>query len=301
MKLLGTASTIALISLTAPLMALDLGGGFSITGNVELEYLNDGSDDETFGILDADLVYEHANGFGGFVGVDAFGTSSSTEETIYGALSYSGSFGKIQIGAPRNALDDYVVSPEIGGVDVLDISLGGLSGSILPAVLIGSDEAATGLRYDGSFGSANVGVSYLDFEDAKILDAAMTYNLGETKLMAGLERASSSGSESTAYFLGAEHDFGQVTAGAILGHSDLFASSGADSFTGYAVYSATDRLDLTASVLTISASGSDAQYYGLAANYELSEALYVEAGYVTASSSFGGDDDFFALSVGMNF
>lgn len=300
MKHLGTASTLALISLSAPIMALDLGGGFSLMGNLEFEYLGDGSSDQTYGILDADLVYEHASGFGGFIGVDAISGSGPVEEAIYGALTYSGSFGKIQIGAPRNALDDYVSAPAIGGVDVLDFSLGGFSGSALPPALMFGNESSTGLRYDGTFGAANVGVSYHDVDDARILDAAMTYGFGETTVMAGMEHISSSGMDGSAYFLGVEHNFGQVTAGAILGRSDLIGGD-VDSVTGYAVFSATERLDLTATVLSLSSAGPNGEIYGLAANYDVTDVVYVEAGYLKSTDGFGSSDDFFSVSLGIDF
>lgn len=57
MKLLGSAAVAALsLGLTAPAaLALDFGNGFSIVGDVELEYVTGDSDSEIFGFADVTL------------------------------------------------------------------------------------------------------------------------------------------------------------------------------------------------------------------------------------------------------
>lgn len=298
MKLLCTASTLAMIGMAAPVLALDLGGGFTLTGNLEYERLSVESENIGLGLLDADIGYQHSSGFGGFVGIDAISYSGMSGEAFYGALSYSGDFGKIQIGAPRNALDDYVNAPSIGGVDLLDLQLAPFMGSYLPIVGLEDDETPLGLRYDGTFGAASIGASYHDVEGASVVDIAMNYSLGQTKLMAGIEHVSDNGSSATSYFLGAEHDFGQVTAGAIFGEAELFGD--VQSIQAYAVYSPMDKLDVTASLLHIEDESESGDVYGLAANYDLSDMVYVEAGYL-GGDAFGGDEDIFTFALGVNF
>jgi len=58
MRLLGTTSALALIGLASPALALDLGGGFTLSGNLEYEHLSVDSDDLGIGLLDADISYQ---------------------------------------------------------------------------------------------------------------------------------------------------------------------------------------------------------------------------------------------------
>jgi len=55
--------------------------------------------------------------------ISAISYSGDSAEAFYGALSYLGDFGKIQIGAPRNALDDYVNAPTIAGTNCFDFPI----------------------------------------------------------------------------------------------------------------------------------------------------------------------------------
>lgn len=294
MKLFGTVSTMALLGLAAPALALDLGGGFSLTGNLEYERINTSYSDQSVGILDADISYEHASGFGGFVGVHTLTLGSSSVEAFYGAISYSGDFGKVQIGAPRNALDDYVNAPMLGGVNYLDLQLSIFSGSYVPAALLSSGSSAAGLRYDGNFGAASVGLSYHDIEGTSVVDLAMNYSFGQTRLMAGVEHLSDSGMSANDVFLGAEHDFGQVTAGAVYGSLELVGDI--ESLQAYAIYSPNDRLDLTASYLNAWNSGAHEEFYGINANYNLTDIIYVDAGYMG-----NGGSDILAIGLGVDF
>ena len=300
MKILGTASVLALLGSVAPVMALDIGGGFSLTGKLEYEHLSTKTTDQSFALLNADLSYENASGFGGFIGVHGISFGSSAE-SLYGALSYSGDFGKIQIGAPRNALDDYVNAPALAGLDYLDLQLGTFTGSLLPVqMLMSNTNSAAGIRYDGNFGGARVGVSYHDLDGGQVLDVAVNYSFGETIVKAGGEHVNGSGISASSFFVGAEHDFGQVTAGAILGSTDII-SSNVRSVSLYAIYSPTDRLDLTATALHVNGSMGDGTLYGIAANYDLTNGVFVEAGYMGSSGGVGFGGDIAGLSVGVKF
>lgn len=299
MSLFRTVSILALSSLAAPALALDLGGGFSLTGNLEYERLDTGSTEVNIAMLDADLTYLHSSGFGGFIGTDSFSAGSApNSETFYGALSYSGDFGRIQIGAPRTVVKDYVVTPEIGAADYLDFALGQVTGSILPLILISGNETAAGMRYDGTFGATSVGLSYHHVEDVDVIAAAMTYGFNNGRLMASIENISSSGPSGTRYMIGGEYDFGKVTAGALF--STDSGITDADAIKAYAVYSVTDRLDVTATVLNMSVGPMDATMYGLGVNYDLTDQLYVDAGYVGGDTLFSSDD-VFSVGLGVNF
>lgn len=300
MKFFSATSFLALVSLAGPTFAFDIGGGFSLTGNLEYERIQSGSEGSSMGILDADLVYQHSSGFGAFLGTQSISASGSSNETFYGGLTYSGDFGKVQIGAPRNALDDYVNAPAVAGIDFLDLQLGLFVGSALPVSLISSNDTAYGLRYDGSFGALDIGVSLHDVDGTRVYDAAMNYRLGETVLMAGGEHIESTGNSGSSFFLGAKHDFGQLTAGAIAGKSDLIGIS-VTSLRAFAVYSVNDRLDVTATVLNLNGDGPNGTLYGISANYDLNEMVYVEAGYMGSSGSSVMGGDLFTVGLGVTF
>lgn len=267
-----------LIGTTMPAFALDFGNGFSTTGEFELEYSNrTDSLSDTLGYAKFDIAYENASGFGGFVGVDAFNGFSQNELAGYGALSYSGSFGKIQIGAPRAAMDDYIAVPEFGGSRAFDLTLGIATDSyVTNANLLGDSETPLGLRYDGTFGDTKLGVSYHKVDDVNVLGMGANYSFGQVTLRGGLEHVETGGFKQTNYSLGAEGAVGPVTTGVLFTKYNAFA---VDSRLAqlYAVYSPIDRLNLTGNVIMIDDT-SFRSGYGLSAQYTLPQGAYVEAG-----------------------
>jgi Gram-negative porin len=301
MRYLGTTAIAALVTgLAAPAaLALDFGNGFSLNGEVELEYI-DGSGDfnETLGYGSVDLVWQQdGGGFGAFVGLDAYAQDNDNVSSWYGALTYSGSFGKVQIGAPRNALDDYIDTPEVGGLRFLDLELGALGGSYLPFItLVSNTETPVGLRYDGVFGDAKVGVSYLTVEGTDFLDLGASYQIGNTVLRAGVEQARDTGLEATAYFLGAETTIGPVLAGVMFSDSELLGNVRATKL--YATYSPIAPLDLTATYLSAGNGGSSDEFYGLNADYTFGQGVYVQGGVLGVS---GSSNQIYNLSLGMKF
>jgi hypothetical protein len=294
-----SALAILLASTAGPALALDFGNGFYATGEIELEYIDgSGFSGETFTYGEVDVGYEQeGGGFGAFVGFDAYALDSQDEMAIYGAVTYSGSFGKIQIGVPRAALDDYIDTPDLGGSALFDLELSQLNGSILPVSYLGSSsETPIGLRYDGSFGAAKVGVSYHSIEDIDLVDAAVNYQLGNVELRAGAEHASTNGFSGTSYFIGAEGEFGPVVAGIMYGDIGLIGN--ADTTQLYATYSPIEALDLTATYVAFSTGGPTEELYGIAANYTVYEGFYVEGGYLDGNG-FGGE--LYSASVGVKF
>ena len=64
----------------------------------------------------------------------------------------------------------------------------------------------------------------------------------------------------------------------------------------YAIYSPNDRLDLTASYLNAWNSGAHEEFYGINANYNLTDIIYVDAGYMG-----NGGSDILAIGLGVDF
>jgi hypothetical protein len=290
-------SLLALVT-AAPAQALDFGDGWSTTGEFELEAYHSSGDTETIGYGTADLAYQQpAGGFGAFVGFDAVSTGGDNESALYGALSYSGGFGKVQVGVPRAVLDDYVDTPSLAGLRIFDLGFGGVTGSIVTqAYLLQDSDVPVGLRYDGTFGDAKLGVSYHRIEDADVLDLAVNYQLGAALLRGGIEHVNDSGSSATAYHIGAEGSFGPVTAGLMYSDSEDFFS--ARILKGYATYSPIDKLNLTGSIWSFDQGGSNGTIYGVAADYTFAQGIYLEGGVADGTNS---TDTIVNASLGLKF
>jgi hypothetical protein len=291
--------TALMLSAASPALALDFGSGFYATGEFELEYIDgSGFSGETFGYGKADIGYEQeGGGFGGFVGFDAFAFDDQQESAFYGALTYSGSFGKIQVGAPRNALDDYIGTPDLGGSSLFDLQLSQAKGSIIPILYLGSNiDTPVGLRYDGSFGAAKVGISYHSIDTLDIVDIGVNYQIGQVSLRAGAEQGSDGGFSDTSYFIGAEGEIGPVVAGLMYG--DLGIIGNASTVQVYATYSPIEALDLTATYMSLDSGGPILDIYGIAAKYTVYQGVYVEGGYLDGDNFTG---DLFSASLGVKF
>ncbi len=276
--------------------ALDFGSGVSVTGTFELEYNDiESSGSDTLGYGEVDISFgQPGGGFGGFVGFDAYTLDSDSETAFYGALSYSGGFGTFQIGVPRNAMDDYIGTPEVGGSKLIDLQLSLVTGSVLPVVYLGQDiDTPAGFRYDGAFGAVKVGFSYHSVDDTDLMTAGMNYELGQVVLRTGIEHAEDSSAGATNYFLGAEGTFGAVKAGVLF--SDVSILANAESAKFYAVYSPFDGLDLTGTYLTVD-QGTNTDLFGVAGRYTFQQGVFVEAGALA-----GNSNDAYNLSLGVKF
>lgn len=288
-----------MMSYGLPVHALDFGDGFSTVGEFELEYFDAGSPGggDTIGYASADISYQQpAGGFGGFVGFDAFSTEGTSEAAIYGALSFSGGFGKIQVGVPRAALDDYIEMPPLGGLRIIDLEFGSLSRSIITtAYLFQSLDAPLGVRYDGQFGDAKIGASYHHVDDADVVDVAVNYQVGNAVIRAGVEVVDQGGSSRTSYHLGANATFGKVETGILLSDANAFGDLRAAQV--FAKYSPIDRLNVTGTIFSLNGGSGTNTLYGVAADYTFSQGAYLEAGVADGS----GTDSLYNLSLGLKF
>jgi Gram-negative porin len=287
---------LAVLVSALPSLALDFGDGFSATGEFELEYAHVGSG-ETLGYGSADIAYQQpAGGFGGFVGFDAVSLGGDTEIAPYGAVSYSGEFGKIQLGVPRAALDDYIDTPSLGGLRFFDLQSAGLTHSVLTtAYLVGDTDTPLGIRYDGAFGDTRIGTSVHRVEGATIVDVAVQYQLGTTQLRGGLENVRQGGASDTSLHIGAESDFGQVKAGVLLSNINTVGNGRAAQL--YAIYTPMEQLNVTGTLLSINSGGDTNTLYGVAADYTFGQGTYVEAGIADGSDTSG----LYNLSLGLKF
>jgi hypothetical protein len=294
-----TLSALLMATTSLPALALEFGNGFSATGEFELEYFDSsgGGSGETLGYATADIGYQQpAGGFGGFIGFDAIAIDGDQEIAVYGALSYSGGFGKLQFGVPRPANDDYLDTPNLGGLRYFELLFGNFANSVITREYLLSDtDVPVGLRYDGVFGATKVGASYHRIEDTDVFDIAVNHQIGNTVLRAGIEHLSDSAGDATTFSLGAEAVFGPVNAGVLFTDADDISGQRAAQL--YAVYSPITNLNLTGTYWAVNSGGSTDSLYGLAADYTFGQGAYVEGGIADGS----GSDAIYNVSLGLKF
>lgn len=295
-----TAIAALLTGFASPSLALDFGSGFSVTGEFELEYFDSSGSSgngETLGYGTVDFTYQQdGGGFGAFVGFDAVTLNDLSETAIYGAISYSGDWGKVQIGVPRAALDDYVDMPALGGLRIFDLEFGSVNGSILTSAYLLSDlDTPVGLRYDGEFGATMIGASYHSVDDADIFDLGANYQLGNVVLRAGIEHLSFGGTSGNTYSLGANATFGKVEAGVLV--TDTESVGDLTLVQLFATYSPIEQLNLTATAFSIDSGSDTTTLYGLAADYTFGQGVYVEAGVADGDTS----GSLYNVSLGVKF
>ena len=298
MKSLSAVPALLCAGLASPALAQSAQEGFYTNGYAELGYYSQGSNNDTLGYAKATIGYNMNNGFGAEVGIDAAITDTESYSALYGALSYQSSFGKLSFGAPRGVVDaflDYV--PALGGSTLFDIGQIGLTkGSYMSlAYLFNNGETPVGLRYDGTFGSTNVGASYHRYDDINVYNLAANVQFGSAMVTGAIEHLETDTQSDTRYFLGVESKFGPVTAGLLYGQNALLGNN--NSVELYAKYKPLDQLELTATALDIDGSSDTA--FGLAADYTFSQGLYVKAGVADSFSS--SSDTAVNLALGLRF
>ena len=301
MKITAALPLLLCAGFASPVAAQSAQEGFYTNGYAELSYFNgSGGIGQTLGYSEATIGYNTSSGFGAEFGVDALITEDDDETALYGAVTYDSSFGKLSFGVPRAALDAYLGNvPSVAGAVLYNLGPAGLNkrSLITSSYLFSNSDAPVGLRYDGTFGSTNVGVSYHRFLDTDVYDLAANYQLGQTTLTGALEHFSGSGTSETCYFLGAETKFGQVTAGVLWSGNYAFGNDAA--LEAYAKFKPLDKLELSATALSTDVGSGGSTVFGLAADYTFSQGAYVQAGVADTFDS--PSDTAVNLALGLRF
>lgn len=306
------STTLALLA--SPVLADTTYGAFTLKGYAQIESEHTG--DMTLSLARANFdmsVDGAALGLGlplGFtLGYDGYRLSylSHSEQSsgIYGAITYSGSFGKISVGVPRPVLDDFLSFPMIGGTHQLEVNAGTIFDSmsymsIMYRMAETDGGAPVGLRYDGSFGKLTVAASYNSVSEADIdaLDVAVKYQLTPAIAVTGMaEHLRAGGDSGTSYYVGVEGSMDRLKGGLSYGRRDL--GKPFDTTQAFVSYSPIDRLDLTVSAATMTVSGNTYKRYGFSANYSFYKGAYVEAGYVKDDLYLS--DSLWNLALGWKF
>jgi hypothetical protein len=285
----------------------DLGFG-TIRGYAELAYVFNDDFNENF--FNADLSFSTGEGaFGpapglGFdAAIRAYSQDDINLHAVYGAVTYTTSFGKFSAGVPRPVMTDMVRFPAIGGARPLDIESTAFTQSIAETVyLLQEIDPPLGLRYDGRFGDLSVGLSWHHFDEsgteADVYDLGLRYDIGSWSVFAVAEHIDVSGSVSdTDYVVGVEGDFtggsAPIRAGLALFDRDLFFGADAQGARGYVTYMPTDRLALNGTMFTVE---GDA-IYGIDMRYTFFQGAYVGLGVVDGDDL----DQFYQVALGWEF
>ncbi len=299
--------TVLVASISGPALALDFGNGFSLTGEVELEYLTSDGDDTGLGWIDVTLGWRsQAGGAVGF-GFDLTADSIQLLDTgddftaYWGGLVVTTGAGDFTIGAPRPVLDVLFDTPKLGGSSFFDFQLEQFTGPLATFLVRQADLNAYGVSFIGTSGNLKYGVYYGDVEgqDADIVQIAGNYQLGSTFIQGGAEVITTGSDDITTLLLGVTQDFDRFSVGAAI--SDI-SSSGAP-FDGQTVklfgdYQVTDALTLGVQVQNIDAV-IDATLYGLSGEYGFGPGGYARLGVLDSDQS--GSEAIFDAAVGLRF
>lgn len=138
--------------------------GFYLDGNVQGEYQWTDNDSHLLSMADITLGFNGAAAgsvpLGFEVDVLAIeGDDITIDPRFTGVVYYENSFGRLSIGLPRIALDDYVAIASLAGSKLIE--LGSTFGSAAnDALLYGDASYDYGLRFDGTTKGVDIGLSY---------------------------------------------------------------------------------------------------------------------------------------------
>jgi hypothetical protein len=302
-----TAVAVATGLATTSVQALDFGNGFTLTGDVELEYVSpDGGDDSTFGFTDLTLGWRSQGGGAVGVGFDLSLVSfhdldSEFDESVFwGGLVLTTAYGDVTIGSPRPLLDQLPKTPDIGAARVLDLELGFLSGSTLAYFkLLDSDIDVYGISFKGASGAFNYGAAVHQADqggdNADVIELVVGYTLDQVELYAAFENLDSGATDFQKFIVGGRYSADRWSVGAEATDFDVSGSS-VSTFKLFADYNVTEALAIGAQALEIS-DGGNQRVYGLTGEYGFGSGGFAELGYFDVD----GSGDAVTASIGYRF
>ncbi len=284
------------LALPLPAHALEFGNGLSLSSDFEAEMLAFDFGQENYYMGDFELGYAPKDSsFGAYAVINGLMVDGDSVANYWAAITYSGAFGKLSVGAPRPAIDDYFNSPDIAGVRAYNTVLPfgkSFVGNVFYYDLYG---ITPGIRFDTTSGPLSLGVSAHSSAAGNFFDLAGRYTRGKTTFSASYERVEFPEISLSLDLrqIGVDSRLGKWTVGGIL--MDI-SQSEQRMIHAYAGYQATDRLSVTASYVDLGSSFGSEQFYGVATRYTLPNGAFGELGYVA-----GLADDMLNLSIGAKF
>jgi hypothetical protein len=310
MKVLYSAALATLVAGSAPALALDFGNGFTLSGEVELEYLTNGSgEDESFGFADVTLGWRSQGG-----GQMGFGfdltlvdyedlTDSESVNTFWGGLVLTTGFGEVTVGNPRPLLKTMIDTPDIGGIRVFNFEISSITGSSLEVLALFADFDMYGISFKGGTGPLSYGASYHQIDapgpEIDAIELAVNYQIGKTLIQGGVEVLDNGVSSAEKLLLGATYVEDRWSAGAML----TKATQGSTDVTAiklFGDYSISEAFSVGAQVLTLDVDGSDSQtFYGISGEYGFGPGGFAQLGVFSSDNS--GADEVYSASIGYRF
>ena len=297
-------SILALASFATPALALDFGNGFTLSGDVELEYISSNGSTESIGFVDATLGWRSQAGSAVGFGFDltpvgfSFLDTGDTSSTFWGGLVLTTAVGEVTIGNPRPLLTTMINAPELGGYRILELEFSQITGSTLEVIALQSDEQLYGVSFKGSSGALAYGASYHTVEGsaADILELVATYQLGNILIQSGAETIRGSGTSFNKFLIGATYAADRWSAGVLVSSANAL---GTDVTTTrlFADYAVSDALTIGAQKMSIDGPFSGS-LYGVSAEYGFASGGFAQLGVI--GSSPGGDTAYTA-SIGFRF
>lgn len=283
---------------TALSLPVAANAGAYYEGSAGLEYVNAGSNGQSYYMADVTLGYV----------ADIGSWELGAEATVLGAYNFNGNdseysilpevylgsgFGRLTLGYTDSAAKQILPDVDILGAEIYDSKY---AGTLLIALLGGQplsflantalDENLTA-RFDGSLGSVQYSLSYTDFNSADVLSVAAKYDAGNYAFSAAVENYRDGGSNEYSYSVGAETDIGAVSLGALaVGYSSgIPIPNGVTLNAGYDVNS---KLSTEVRVSYFWNGGGSQTIYGLGIDYEVIDNLVVGVNY-DDSTAFGSN------------
>jgi len=273
--------------------------GFYLRGVVEAELLKSRNDDTSLFFGDVSFGFAPVGGGIGLdLGLVGFGGGEGPDElAVYAAASFGLADGRMQVGAPRAVLDDFMDIPPLGGSRFLDIGLGAMTSSAVSSYALLEGKTPYGLRYDTTIGGLDLAGSAHQFggDDVSAVDLAAAYDFGAVTLSAGAEHVDGEGSSGFNLILGGKAEFGQMEGGVY--YSDLRRPGDVEAWTAYGTWRPSQPISVTGSVVSARESGDEATLYGLSAEYAIPQGAYVQGGILDGD----GERTVYDVSVGWKF
>ena len=290
-------SALALACAPVTLSAQSTGAGSPIHGTVELEYSDDGTNDMALLYGDADASFSF-NGGGQGMGFDAglttyLGEGGSSDTAIFGALTYTTSYGKFSFGLPRNASSGLSRMPVIGGTQAVGAFQKAWLGDLPLTNYLANDDYFAGVRYDGDYGAVKTALSFHHTKtDVNFADLAVKYDSGFFFANGSLQYFNGNGGTEATVFhgeAGAATDFYDAGVGVTSGDKLI-----PDAWQAWASFRPVEQLGISATMLDPDGA---AAIWGLSAKYGFMQGGYVQGGVSDTKNA----DALWDVSVGFSF
>lgn len=303
-----SAAVATIACLACPAAALDLGNGFSIIGEVELEYTK--GETNSASIINTDITLRWrsegsaAISFGFDAAIESLYVYEDSEDNtlFWGGVVMTTGFGDLTVGAARPVAETVYDFPDFGSASVNRFLLFPATRTGITFFATIADEQVAGVSLVGASGNLGYGISLHELSTAgnevRSSQLALTFQAGNTMVMGGFETLAVSGSatDATTYRVGVLHDFGTLELGAE--YAALEASTGSTQRVTrlHAAYEVFQDVTLRADLGKFNGSGTSENLWALGAEYRFGNGGFVQGGATSV-----GDEETWDVGLGFRF